>query len=97
MREREFSCERCMNQRTPLCELCTSVTHPSGKSSCPTMFVPGEGKENEFSREVASYIEAKLLLGAPIPVNWILYYNFLLTKVAEEECTDGKKKDVLRS
>lgn len=95
MPEREYSCESCMNRKTPLCELCTSVTHPSGKSSRPTLFVSGEGKENEFSREVASYIEAKLLLGAPIPVNWVLYYNFLLTNDTEEDHKNGKKKDVL--
>ena len=95
MPEREYSCESCMNRRTPLCELCTCVEHPSGKASRPTLFVPGEGRENDLSREVALHIEAKLLLGAPIPVNWVLCYNVLLTNEAEEDRKNGKKKDVL--
>ena len=95
MPEREYSCDSCMNQRTPLCKLCVCVEHPSGRVSRPTFFVPGEGRENEASSEVALYIEAKLLLSAPIPVTWVLYYNSLLTNDTEEDRKNGKKKDVL--
>lgn len=45
-----YDCARCANRRSPLCELCTQVTSPSGKVSKPKYFV-------EFTGVIRRYIE----------------------------------------
>ena len=77
---REY-CAECMNAGTPICEGCSFIQRPSGKSSAPTRHVGSRsaGVENQHAASLAARITRCLTTGAPIPVRWILQYNDLVT------------------
>lgn len=78
---RPYDCANCLNSRTPICELCSQITSPSGKVSAPTYYSPDKLGRIE-SKELAaltSKIVLRLATGNPVNLSWIIRYNDLLT------------------
>lgn len=76
-------CKICLNAKTPICAYCRTVETPSGKKNKPTQFVGYTEimfpERNTKIKDVSALIESRLSRGAPIPVEWIIEYNKLLT------------------
>ena len=83
MEGREYDCSECLNRKTPLCEICTSIYHTDGTISKPKYFV----KHTEISLDcvnsadhsewLAQYIEAHVHSRTPVPLSIVMKYNLL--------------------
>ena len=86
---KRYDCAFCINKATPLCELCTRITTPSGKESKPTYYI-AEGKtvnagdvEGFIDRittdmeteNLANQLVHHLLSRVPLPARLVLAYN----------------------
>lgn len=46
MSEQKYTCERCANLRTPLCELCNRIHSPSGRIRPPSLYVGADSVDS---------------------------------------------------
>jgi hypothetical protein len=87
--DKHYDCKTCVNRGSPLCELCTQITSPSGKEHKPKyyialtevfptavqiMFPYYKPKEQ---KRAALAIAKYLCSGVPIPTSLVLEYNKL--------------------
>lgn len=97
MEDKRYDCKTCVNRNSPLCELCTRITSPSGKERRPKYYVglvevitavselkAPHGVNTELERRaitIAKYLGA----GFPIPTRVLLEYNKLVAQKTEKE------------
>jgi hypothetical protein len=87
-----YSCDSCANRKSPLCELCTSVTSPDGSMSKPKYYVEfcsalpmGVTRRLRGRGAACAYIlEKYLYAGWPLPVGIVMEYNGHVEKQREE-------------
>ena len=83
----KYECRLCANRGTPLCELCTVITHPDGSKTRPKHFVrhtqiPLEAvKSTDRAEWLAQYVEAHLQSRTPIPLEIVMKYNEIFQEV----------------
>ena len=88
MEDKHYDCRTCVNRHSPLCELCTQITSPSGKERKPKYYIGqsditvfgGRGKvqritADEETERLAKYLLDHLLARAPLPTSVVLEYN----------------------
>lgn len=87
--DKHYDCKTCVNRGSPLCELCTKITSPSGKEHKPkyyigqsdiTVFGGISGSyqriaADEETERLAKYLLDHLLARAPLPTSVVLEYN----------------------
>lgn len=87
--DRRYECETCVNQASPLCELCTHIITPSGKAHKPKYYIARSeivsiGGRNPYQEipagdpqtdRIARYLMRLLCRRAPIPTGIVLEYN----------------------
>ena len=92
--DKHYDCKTCVNRNSPLCELCTQITSPSGKERKPKYYIGlvevapvvpelkvPLGLNSELEKraiDIARYLGA----GLPIPTRVVLEYN---RKTEQEE------------
>lgn len=88
MNNKQYLCSECVNQATPLCEKCLTVTRPSGAESKPTLFVKDtSGVLQLFAKTLQGAHLAILCCietNRPIPVAAVMAYNRALEKTREK-------------
>lgn len=90
MENKHYDCKSCVNRNSPLCELCTQITKPSGKKTKPRYYIAQKeimpvGRIDKLSCErftsdketdrLAGYLINYLLVRAPLPTSVVLEYN----------------------
>lgn len=97
MEAKQYDCSTCVNRNSPLCELCTQITSPSGKERRPKYYmrimelepfapelkVP-LGLNTELEKRaitIARYLGA----GLPIPIRVVLEYNKIAERKTDKE------------
>ena len=79
----QYDCTTCVNKLSPLCELCTRITSPSGKVRKPKHYVELVEMEpiknirlaDATQSEIAEELIRMLYRGVPIPVAMVCEYN----------------------
>lgn len=76
MAGKKYSCAKCANKNTIICDCCVRVEAPSGKESKPTLFVrykdlPKQSYAESYGGIIRRYIDA----GIPIPLILVVKYN----------------------
>ena len=79
----QYDCMTCVNKRSPLCELCTRITSPSGKVRKPKYYVELVEIEpiknirlaDATQSEIAEELIRMLYRGAPLPTAMVCEYN----------------------
>ncbi len=84
-KENNYSCLKCLNIHTPLCELCTQIVSPGEKASKPKFYVNGVSASKKISNccSLSAKITAKLTNGCPIPLALVIEYNRLIADDSE--------------
>lgn len=89
MNDKQYLCSECVNQATPLCEKCLTITRPSGAESKPTLFVKDTaGALRVFAKTLQGSRLAILCCietNRPIPIAAVLAYNEALEKARDEQ------------
>ena len=88
MDDKHYDCKTCVNRNSPLCELCTQITSPSGKEHKPKYYIGQSditvfGRRGSYQRitadketeRLAKYLLDHLLARAPLPTSIVLKYN----------------------
>ena len=89
MENKHYDCRTCINKGSPLCELCTQVTKPSGKETKPTYYLaqssiiniggtgsyPEASTGDEETEKLAKYLSEHILRRIPLPTGAVLEYN----------------------
>lgn len=95
--DKHYDCKTCVNRGSPLCELCTQITSPSGKEHKPKYYiglvevapvVPELRIPHGLSSEIegrAITIARHLGAGLPIPIRAVLEYNTLVEHRTKKE------------
>ena len=76
--EKSYLCLECVNKNTPLCDNCSAIVYPSGRSSKPSQFVSKRierGEVDERTLQLAEYIKGRVAKGAPIHISIVVEYN----------------------
>lgn len=87
--DKHYDCKTCVNRNSPLCELCTQITSPSGKEHKPKYYIGQSditvfgGRGGSYQRitadketeRLAKYLLDHLLARAPLPTSVVLEYN----------------------
>ena len=73
-----YDCKECANQATLICNVCSTITKPSGTETRPTQFV----KLKPFSKAEKNAVTLKAYLdkGKPLPLAIVLEYNELTSE-----------------
>ena len=79
----KYDCLNCVNKRSPLCKLCTTIKTPSGKLRKPTWYVElvefDPINDMPISRatklEIAEELLRMLYRGMPLPTALVCEYN----------------------
>ena len=89
MNDKQYLCSECVNQATPLCEKCLTITRPSGAESKPTLFVKDTAGMihgcTRNMRAIRSTIADSVMMSVPIPVAAVLAYNEALEKARDKQ------------
>jgi hypothetical protein len=86
---KHYDCKTCVNRGSPLCELCTNITSPSGKEHKPKFYIAqsevqsvgGRGMFHEKpsddpqTEKLAKYLMRLLCQRVPLPTSVVLEYN----------------------
>lgn len=89
MDDKHYDCKTCVNRASPLCELCTQITSPSGKERKPKYYIAQSevlsvGGRIRFkerptddpeTEKFAKYLISMLCKRVPIPTSVVLEYN----------------------
>ena len=89
MEDKHYDCRTCINRASPLCELCTRITKPSGEETKPKYYIAqsdivsvgGRTRYCEHptsdpeTEKLAKYLVHLLCLRVPIPTSVVLQYN----------------------
>ncbi len=87
--DKHYDCRTCINRNSPLCELCTQITSPSGKERKPKYYIAqsdivGVGGRSRYhetptsdpeTETLTQYLMALLCKRVPIPTSIVLEYN----------------------
>lgn len=75
-----YNCSDCVNQNSPLCELCYKIDSPSGNSTKPTYFVSATEIVVPAHKNIKAKIVDNISRNNPIPINWVMEYNKFVEK-----------------
>ena len=94
--DKHYECETCANINSPLCELCTRISSPSGKERKPKYYIERQevapsvpelriayGLDRKLEG-IAITIARYLRNGVPIPISVVMKYNELVAKEKDE-------------
>ena len=75
MKNEKYKCSECNNGSSPLCELCFSITSPSGEKHKPLYFVFKKEIALTNETDVSDRIICNVKNRLPIPAKWFFEYN----------------------
>lgn len=89
LKDKHYDCRSCVNRLSPLCELCTQITSPSGKEHKPRYFIAqsdiisvgGQARFAEHptddprTEKLAKYLMRLICERVPLPTCIVLEYN----------------------